>query len=240
MTQLPSIPYSPKDLPPQHINAVVDLPTKPDNLLTFVETLPDEARPRARSPRSSDYLGAIEWAWSPREERLSGYYVEARRAWWLLWACHHDDNLDDWNWQLVAVTRRKSIDHRTAAIHLLIDRLKHEAEHEKLDQFHWLAEEGTLSVAEWRAIARVVWSETQHRRGKARGSAAAVDKASGEAGSETYVVTWSTNGGMQSTHPLAKAHAEELVADLLRLDYEDAEVHRHPASEEGAHHDQRT
>ena len=44
-----------------------------------------------------------------------------------------------------------------AAVHLLIEFWKEEAEENSVDHFHWINEDGYLSVPEMATIARVVW-----------------------------------------------------------------------------------
>jgi hypothetical protein len=53
------------------------------------------------------------------------------------------------------------LDDRTAATHLLIDFWRFDAKEGDVDQFHWINEDGYLSIADLAAIARVVWGETE-------------------------------------------------------------------------------
>ena len=46
-------------------------------------------------------------------------------------------------------------------MHLLIEFWKFDAEENKLDEYHWINEDGYLSVADLSAIARCVWDEVE-------------------------------------------------------------------------------
>ncbi len=59
--------------------------------------------------------------------------------------------------QAVARTPRKGLDERQAAFFLTISFLQFERQASRLDPFHWINEYETLSVADVKAIERVVW-----------------------------------------------------------------------------------
>ena len=52
---------------------------------------------------------------------------------------------------------RRNVSEQQAAVHLLIEFWKEEAEENSVDHFHWINEDGYLSVPEMATIARVVW-----------------------------------------------------------------------------------
>jgi len=49
------------------------------------------------------------------------------------------------------------VSERQAAVHLLSEFWNFDTKESDVDQFHWINEEGYLSVADLAAIARVVW-----------------------------------------------------------------------------------
>ena len=59
----------------------------------------------------------------------------------------------------IGSVHRRGVDERQAAVHLLLQFWKEEAEESDLDQFHWINEAGYLSVADIAAIAREVWPD---------------------------------------------------------------------------------
>ena len=161
MTRPFHIPMSPEELPQQRIVEVVDLPILPEGvrIITDDREMPDEYR-NGRSPAHTSDLCALEWAWSPMNNRLQGYSLEwhARGNSWILWSYFADFEENDYPpWVLSAVCPHPEIDQRTAAVHLVIASLLRGRETEGLDHFHWIADTGFLSAADLKAIGRVVW-----------------------------------------------------------------------------------
>ena len=54
---------------------------------------------------------------------------------------------------------RKGVTERQAATHLLIDVWRAECADGSLDHFHWINEDGLLSVEDLMAIGRAVWDD---------------------------------------------------------------------------------
>jgi hypothetical protein len=159
MTKQPTIPMSPEALPQQRIHEVVSLPERPEPFDCHVgySAVPSEAIPKS-GPRSPIYLAQVEWAFSPMHIRLDTYYLHSGRRHWLLWSRSWDDNWGKWDWTAVACVGKKGVSEHQAAVHLLIEFWKEEAEESDVDQFHWINEAEYLSVAELAAVARVVWA----------------------------------------------------------------------------------
>ncbi len=167
------IAMKPDQAPQQRIHLVVDLPPRPKSFksrcgkelysLSSIRELPLENRPR-QMPRSAQFVGTIEWAWSPMHSRIDAYYLSTnrKRSHWFLWASCLDDSDDyRWKWEttLFAYGTKKGIDKKTAIIHLLIDAWNYEREFMELDAFHIINAVGVLSIGEFWAIDRAVWPE---------------------------------------------------------------------------------
>ena len=78
-----------------------------------------------------------------------------------MWSRYWNFDRSDLNWAPVACLGRKGVKQRQAAVHLLIEFWKFDAEENKLDEYHWINEDGYLSVADLEAIARRVWDEAE-------------------------------------------------------------------------------
>ena len=89
--------------------------------------------------------------------RLDAYYLHRGRKHWILWSRNWDDNWGQWGWAAAACVVRRNVSEQQAAVHLLIEFWKEEAEENSVDHFHWINEDGYLSVPEMATIARVVW-----------------------------------------------------------------------------------
>ena len=158
MTQTPVIPMSPDQLPQQRIHEVVDLIERPDpfDFSVGYGSVPENARGKGK-PKSAAYLAQVEWAWSPRHNRLDAYYLHRGRKHWVLLSQYWDDNWGEWEWADIGCVPRKGISHHQAAVHLLLEYWKSEEEDSYLDEFHWINTAAGLSVSELMAIAREVW-----------------------------------------------------------------------------------
>lgn len=160
MPREPKIPMSPSELPQQRLNLVVDLPPRPDvEIVVGYGMFPEEGMRRRPWPRSPDMLVNVEWAETPAHNGINVFYIEGRKRYWVLWNRWLDDNSwkQLWRWQAVGYCRRrKSIDRRTAAIHLLMTYLELDGTAYENDGDDWINEAGLLSVEEVRAIARSV------------------------------------------------------------------------------------
>jgi hypothetical protein len=158
MTSTPRIPMSPEQLPQQRIHEVVELPNRPVpfDCLAGYGVVPADVLPKS-NPRSPIYLAQAEWAWSPMHNRVVAYYLHRGRTHWVLWSRYFDDNWWRWSWAAVACVHKRGLLEHQAAVHLLIEFWKTEAEESGVDQFHWINESDGLSVAELMAIAREVW-----------------------------------------------------------------------------------
>lgn len=122
----------------------------------------DEKPPGVRYPRgpnSPEYLGQVEWAWSPMHDSIDAYYLHKGRLHWVLWFYWYDDEWEKWEWTSVGYVRRVQVSRREAAIHLLIDWWRFEKSERNLDHFHWTNETGYLRAGEWRMAGLSVWPE---------------------------------------------------------------------------------
>jgi hypothetical protein len=158
MTREPEIPMSPSELPQQCILEVVTLPPRPepfDSKVGYWDYSSDKAPKNC--PRSPIYLCQVEWAWSPMHNRIDAYHLHRGRTHWSLWSKYWDDNWGQWNWIAIGCVHRQGVEEKQAAVHLLLDFWKGQAEEEDLDHFHWINEDAYLSVAEVMAIARNTW-----------------------------------------------------------------------------------
>ena len=158
MIREPKIPMSPEELPQQRIREVINLPERPDEFDCVVgqRTYPKGALPQRPSP-DSRYLCQVEWAWSPMHNRLHAYYLHRGRTHWSLWCKYWDDNWMKWELASIGCVPRKGVEERQAAVYLLLEYWVDDAKECGVDEFHWINEDGFLSVADLAAIAREVW-----------------------------------------------------------------------------------
>ena len=160
MSNEPTIPMSPTQLPQQRLYEVVGLPERPE---PFEFDVGFGCSPRGGAPKSglknSIYLCQVEWAWSPMHNRLDAYYLHRGRSQWSLWSKYWDDNWGQWERICIGTTDLKGVSMEQAAVHLLLEFWKDDAKENDVDEFHWINEEAHLSVAELGAIAREVWRE---------------------------------------------------------------------------------
>jgi hypothetical protein len=161
----PTIPMSPSQLPQQRIVPVADLATRP---VPFDAVVGWDEKPDGvelfSGPARAVYLGTVEWAWSPMNNRIDCYYLSRGRTHWMLWIHGFDDNEGGWTWLAVGHVPRKQASRTQAAIHLLADFWRMEKEDNELDHYHWINEEAFLDVSEWRTIALQVWPEVAAQR----------------------------------------------------------------------------
>lgn len=154
----PSIPKSPSQLPPQRIVQIADLPERPAPFDAVVGWGKKPAGVELRNgPREADYLGQVEWAWSPMNGRVDAYYLSRSRSYWILWTKWYDDNWGRWEWLALGHVPRKQASRMEAAVNLLVDFWRMEREKTELDHFHWLNDEGDLDASQWRTIGFMVW-----------------------------------------------------------------------------------
>ena len=162
MTREPKIPMSPEELPQQRIHEVVALPKRPEEFDFKVgyELVPYGELPK-NAPTNSTYLCQVEWAWSPAHSRLDAYYLHRGRTHWSLWSKYWDDNWMKWEQITVGYVPRRGVDQKQAAVYLLLEFWVFDVKEVGVDQFHWINEDGYLSVADLSAIARCVWDEAE-------------------------------------------------------------------------------
>ena len=154
----PRVPMIAQHLPQQRLYSIKAIPAIPVGLpLEVGYELPTNLK---RPPRSPTYLFQAEWSWSPYHGQINAYFLHKGRDFWTLYLSDFDDNLSTWAWstkQAVARTPRTGLDERQAAFFLTISFLQFERQASRLDPFHWINEYETLSVADVKAIERVVW-----------------------------------------------------------------------------------
>lgn len=158
----PKIPMVPQDLPQQRLAIVKDLPQRPD-IWDGVTAYGGRGFPPdailKRPPRNPIYLFQAEWAWSPANSRLNAFYLNKGRKHWILYSNYIDyDFDDDWTWNPAGCVPIKQASMREAAIWLMIDYMMYDAAHSEVDEWHMINEVGYLSIADIRAISRVIWS----------------------------------------------------------------------------------
>lgn len=160
----PIIPMSPEQLPQQRIVPVADLAERPD---PFDAVVGWDEKPAGvelpNGPRNADYLGQVEWTWSPMHSRIDAYYISRGRTHWLLWIYSYDDD-DGWTWLAIGHAPRSQASRMQAAIHLMADFWRMEKHKAELDHYHWINEHGDLGASEWRTIALLVWPEVAAKR----------------------------------------------------------------------------
>ena len=131
MNRYPKIPMRPEDVPQQRVHLVASLPPCPPSFqgyYDYVNPMPDDlllklnlpqSRQMKRSPRNTEYLGSVEWAWCPWHSRFDKYYLNPRRSLWLLWIRWWDDFDSAYRWRFYGYGPKKGVDAKTAAIYLL-------------------------------------------------------------------------------------------------------------------------
>ena len=158
MIREPKIPMAPEHLPQQRIHEVITLPDRP---AVFDCVVGQRVYPRGALPlkpsSNATYLCQVEWAWSPMHNRLEAYYLHRGRTHWSLWCKYWDDNYMKWELASIGSVPRKGVEERQAAVYLLLEYWADEAQSSTVDEFHWINEDGYLSVADLAAIAREVW-----------------------------------------------------------------------------------
>lgn len=165
----PRIPTLPEQVPAQGLFIPVSLPRRP---LTFDVAVGFDNRslPAAAvlkgSPRTAEYLFQAEWAWSPANNRLSAFYLHRGRRYWSLFDRWFDEDPMAWRWEQRGSVPLRQATATQAAFWLAIEVLKFDRDENGTDRWHWIAEVGSLSVAELKAIAHEVWGA--HRRSPRR------------------------------------------------------------------------
>jgi len=172
MTRKPSIPMTPTALPKQRSPEETVLPCRPEGFQGYCDwydAIP-EALKTKQKPRATEYLGAVEWAWSPMHGRFTGLYLSWHRRHWGLWiACPDDDDPlgeSEWDWQLYGWARRRSESWEAAAAWLLVDAWQSEEDHGSIGRFSFVADAGVFSAVGLNELADEVWprpSRANHR-----------------------------------------------------------------------------
>ena len=152
----------PEQLPRQRVYEVLTLPQRPGSFHCRAGhgEVPEEAVPK-KGPRAAIYLGQVEWAWGPMHNSLECYYLHRGRRYWVLWLRHFYEDWCRWEWHPIACVHHKGISEKQAAVYLLMAFCQNQLGEAECDKFHWINEEGYLSVAELEAIAREVWDSEE-------------------------------------------------------------------------------
>jgi len=144
---------------------VVEFPPRPKNFygrVDWIDPLLGKNRP-SRKPNKAYYLGTVSWAWSPMNNRIDAYYLTFRNSYWMLWVRDCDAiwwNTPDEEWFLGAYCLKRRATVREAALYLLMDLWEEDTKKAELDHFHYIHEEGLLSMADFRTLGRLVWPES--------------------------------------------------------------------------------
>ena len=156
----PRIPLSPSLLPQQRIVSLSDLAERPqpfDSVVGWDERPPGVKYPKG--PSKPDYLGQVEWSWSPMHESVISFYIHKGRQHWVLWQYRYDDNWEQWEWTPVGYVPRSQASKKQAAVHLLVDFWRFYRAKTNIEHYHWINESGEISTSEWRTIGLLVWPE---------------------------------------------------------------------------------
>ena len=93
------IPMAPEHRPQQRLNKIISVPLIHNKLKPKIDWLnPLKKRRPKGSPRKLSFLCSVEWAWSPMHNRIDNYYLNPRRAGWLLWINRLNDHTVPWTW----------------------------------------------------------------------------------------------------------------------------------------------
>lgn len=165
MIRKPNLPMTRAAVPRQRLVEDVTLPSWPEHarITDCLFWRPVDILPK-RQPRCTDYLGAVEWAWHPLSSQADAYYLHRARRYWIVHIRDPDPNEPGDEWMVAAYAPRRGVSAEEAAVHLIASRWRTEAEECGLDPFHFVAEEGLLSVADYRAIARMVRGQGEVRQ----------------------------------------------------------------------------
>jgi hypothetical protein len=151
--------------PFQRIYESIELPPRPKNFYGhthWFDPLLGKNAPKTK-PHKAYYLGTCGWSWSSMHSRIDAYYLNFRNPHWLLWVRDCEAiwwNTPDEEWFLGAYCLKRRAKVREASLYLIMDMWKLDAREIDLDHFHFIHDEGMLSVAEFRTIGRLVWPET--------------------------------------------------------------------------------
>ena len=168
----PIIPMSAAQLPKQRIVTLADLGERP---VPFDAAVGWNEKPAgsilAKGPSKPDYLGQVEWSWSPMHGRIDAYYLSRGRTHWILWLYSYDDNWGNWDWLAIGNVPLRQANKKQASIHLMADFWRMEKTENDLDHYHSINEEDFLGAGEWRTIGLLVWPEVATKAEKAEGHA---------------------------------------------------------------------
>ncbi len=156
---------TPDALPRQRSPGETPLPERPAGFRGYCDwcdAMPDDVRPKG-SPRTVEYLGSVEWAWSPAHDRYDAYYIGLRGRHWCLWRRWQDWDSpgQPWRWQLFGWARKGSESWEAAAVYTLLDAWGSDDALCGTGRFHWVAEPGHFSAVGINALADRVWPPTE-------------------------------------------------------------------------------
>ncbi len=156
MKGVAKIPMLHSQLPNQKQIKAGSVPHRPEN---FWFDVSDSCAPEIEPAFDDEckYLCQAEWAWGPFHTRLDAYYLYRTRQEWVLMAEYWNDDDGGWIEACAGVAKLGALTMKQAAVYLLLERWRFEAENSDLDHYHWINEEGYLTIADIKGIARVVW-----------------------------------------------------------------------------------
>lgn len=156
MTKKPKIPMLPSQLPQQKITLVAEMPVL-DPMPSIIPADKDIKTAKKMS-RNADYICQLEWAWGPMHSAINAFYLTRGRYGWVLWLKYFDDNYGRWDEPIaVQVCSFGNQNKEASAMLMLAAYLKELHDHYDRDHYHWINEDGLLSVAEIEAVGRHVW-----------------------------------------------------------------------------------
>lgn len=122
---------------------------------------------RQRPPADADYLGRVEWAWSPMNNRVDAFWIT--KPWktkdiWVLWYGSPDDNSwdeDAWIYAVAAVAKQKFHDAVSAARTMVAARWVADLEELRHGSFHLIYDVDLFEETDFEQIASVVFGRPE-------------------------------------------------------------------------------
>lgn len=116
-----------------------------------------------RPPAEADYVGRVEWAWTPMHNRVDAFWIQ--KPWkskdiWVLWYGSPDDNSwyeDGWIYAVAAVARQKFQDAVSAARTMVTARWVADLEELRYGSYHLVYDLDLFVETDFEQIALVVF-----------------------------------------------------------------------------------
>lgn len=173
----PSIALHPSQLPQQKLTVVRGVPELPADWQFTHAEWGDKFE---EDFSTTEYLCALEWAWSPMHNRLQSWKISKSRCAnyfllstgffndeALLGPCDEDgepldEDLEPWTFYEVGYCKTyPNLSFKDHAVLCLIESLREEVEVSEIDEYHWVNSADYFDCSDIAAIARVVWPEPE-------------------------------------------------------------------------------